>query len=756
MEKKTAVYICTGCGIGEALNIGALEKVATKEMKAPLCRTHPYLCSQEGVGLIKADLQNEGVNTVVIAACSPRVMYDVFDFGRVLLDRVNLREQVVWCLEPNEELDDPNEDVQMAAEDYLRMGLVKVAKITPPEGYFGPEEGTVFSKDLLVLGGGVAGMTAALEAAKAGYNAVILERQSELGGWSAKWKLSTPSRPPYQELEDTGVADLIAAVTAHERVQVYTQAELVKIDGMPGLFDATFKADGQETTRRFGAVIQATGWRPYEPEKLAGRYGFGASPDVITNVQLEEMAKAGAITKPSDGAPPAAVCFIQCAGSRDAEHLPYCSAVCCRASLKQALYLKQQNEETAVYIVYRDIRSPGQDEELYRQAQRAGVVFLRTADGPQAVTANGGKLKVTAKDVLLGDTVDLEDLDLVVLATGMVPNTAHWLVSDKPIPEPEDQKKKEAEAPPEEEKAKVKGSILNLGYRKGPDLPNLKYEFPDSHFICFPYESRRTAIYAAGCVRRPMTMGTAQEDAAGAALKAIQAVEVIAKGMALHPRAGDLSFPIIDLSRCTQCRRCTDECPFGALNEDEKSNPLTQPTRCRRCGICMGACPERIISFQNYSVGMIGSMIKEVEVPEEDEEKPRVLILACENDAYPALDMVGLKRLKYSPYVRIVPLRCLGSINLVWIADALSKGYDGVLLFGCRRGDDYQCHFVYGSELANIRMSKISETLTRLALESERIRVEEISITAWEDIPAIIGEFMETIERVGPNPFKDL
>ncbi|MEW6267013.1 MAG: hydrogenase iron-sulfur subunit, partial [Thermodesulfobacteriota bacterium] len=212
----------------------------------------------------------------------------------------------------------------------------------------------------------------------------------------------------------------------------------------------------------------------------------------------------------------------------------------------------------------------------------------------------------------------------------------------------------------------------------------------------------------------------------------------------------------INLSRCTQCRRCTDECPFGALNEDEKSNPLPQPTRCRRCGVCMGACPERVISFKNYSVDMIGSMIKEVEVPESDEEKPRVLILACENDAYPALDMVGLKKMAYSPFVRVVPLRCLGSLNLVWIADALSKGYDGVMLFGCRHGDDYQCHFIRGSELANIRMSKITETLTRLQLETERIRVEEISITDWERIPQIIGDFMATMDKVGPNPFKDL
>ena len=751
MEKKTAVYICTGCGIGEVLDIGALGKVATGEFKAPICKDHQFLCSKEGVDLIKADLTSEGVNTVVIAACSPRVNTDAFDLGNVLLDRVNLREQVVWCTEPNDELDDPNEDIQMMAEDYMRMGMAKVAKQELPEPYLGPEGAeTQFSKEILVVGGGVAGMGAALDAAKAGYSATILEKADKLGGQSAKWKLSTPTKPPYQDLEDTGVADMIAEVEANDKITVYTQTELKEIKGGPGLFDTTFNSNGNSVTSRYGAVIQATGWHPYDASKL-GHLGYGSSPDIITNVQMEELASAGKITRPSDGAEPMAVAFIQCAGSRDQDHLPYCSAVCCRASMKQALYLREQNPEMAIYVVYKDIRSPGQDEEFYRQAQRAGVVFIRGE--VENVTTEGGKISIEAEELLLHDKVQIEELDMVVLATGMVPNTAHWLVDDMPVVA-DDKPKEEAEAC--EAQPKVANSILNLNYRQGPDLPNLKYEFPDSHFICFPYETRRTAIYTAGCVRRPMTMSTAKEDAAGAAMKAIQAMEAVAVGKAVHPRAGDISFPDFYLSRCTQCRRCTDECPFGALNEDEKGNPVPVPTRCRRCGVCMGACPERIISFKNYSVDMIGSMVKKVEIPEEDEEKPRILIFACENDAYPALDMVGMQGKKYSPYVRVVPLRCLGSLNLVWIADALSSGYDGVMLFGCRHGDDYQCHFIKGSELAGVRMSKISETLTRLSLEPERIRVEEISITDWDRVPQIIEEFMETMDKVGPNPFKDL
>jgi Pyruvate/2-oxoacid:ferredoxin oxidoreductase delta subunit len=133
-----------------------------------------------------------------------------------------------------------------------------------------------------------------------------------------------------------------------------------------------------------------------------------------------------------------------------------------------------------------------------------------------------------------------------------------------------------------------------------------------------------------------------------------------------------MTYPEFMMSRCTQCKRCTEECPFGAINEDEKANPLPNITRCRRCGTCMGACPERIISFKNYSVDMIGSMIKGIEVPDADEKNPGHC-LDLENDAYPALDMAGINRIPIDPFYRFIPVRCLGSVNLVWIADALAR-----------------------------------------------------------------------------------
>jgi len=290
----------------------------------------------------------------------------------------------------------------------------------------------------------------------------------------------------------------------------------------------------------------------------------------------------------------------------------------------------------------------------------------------------------------------------------------------------------------------------------GTDLPTLMYGFPDSHYICFPYETRRTAIYAAGAVRAPMDLASAENDAYGAALKAVQALHLISKGEAVHPRAGDISSPDFFMQRCTQCKRCTEECPFGTLDEDEKGTPLTHPNRCRRCGVCMGACPERIVSFKDYSVHIVGSMIKAIEVPDEEEEKPRVLAFMCENDALPSLDIAATHHLKINPHIRIIPVRCLGSMNVVWIADALSAGIDGVILIGCKHGDDYQCHFIMGSELANTRMESVQDKLKQLVLEEERVQITELALNEWGKIPQVFADFMEEIETIGPNPYKGI
>jgi quinone-modifying oxidoreductase subunit QmoB len=724
-EKKLGTYICTGCDIGASIDVEALEKVAKGECKAAVCKTHAFLCGDEGVATIRQDIADEGLTNVVVAACSPRAKQAEFTFEGAYIERCSLREGVAWVTEPGDE------DTQWLAEDYIRMSSEKCGRAALAQPWIDGD----YSKAILVVGGGIAGLTSAMETAKTGYKVHLVEKEQTLGGYVSKVHLGVPTRPPYKDLEQPAIGGLIDAVKSNDAITVYLEAEIQKIDGAPGKFDVELTAGGSEVKFKAGAIVLATGFTPYDPTKL-GHLGYGKFKDVVTSTEFEQMAVDGKIVRPSDGSPVKSALFIQCAGSRDPDHLPYCSTVCCSTTLKQAAYLKQADTNAQAYVLYKDIRTPGQREEFYRESQRQGTVFIRGELNELAQP--NGKLTAMAKDLLLDDDVELADLDLVVLATGMVPTTKMEGETTEPL----------------EGEAVAKPRILKLNYRQGPELTNFKYGYPDSHFICFPYETRRTGIYAAGTVRRAMDAASARQDAIGAALKAIQCVEMTSRGEAVHPRAGDQTWPDLFMQRCTQCKRCTEECPFGAFNEDEKGNPLPNPTRCRRCGTCMGACPERIISFKDYAVDMIGAQLKAMEVPDEDEEKPAVLAFVCENDAAPVMDALAAKRAKLSPFVRFIPLRCMGGVNLVWIADALSSGIDGVLFFGCKHGDDYQCHYVKGSELCNTRLEKISETLERLVLEPERIRFEQISMTDQDKVTAVVEECMETIEEVGPNPYK--
>lgn len=741
MEKKYGVYICKGCGIGDAVDTERLSNIATKDMKMPFCRTHDILCNPNGIQLIKEDIK-EGVNTVVIAACSPRVKFEEFDFPGAITERVNIREFVAWSQPPK------TEDTQNLAMDYLTMGIARAQKGDFPE----PKILEDLSSTVLVVGGGTTGMTAALEAADAGYKVILVEKEPRLGGFANKLYKKIPTgefREPL--IVDTDIDKTIKEVESHPGIKVYKSSVVSKTEGQPGLYDVTITTNGNSETLKAGAIVLAAGWKPYDATKL-GHLGYGI-PNVVTSVEFEEIARKGKTLRPSDGKEAKKVAFIQCAGSRDPNHLPYCSSMCCATSLKQAKYVRQDSDALAM-VLYRDIRTPGRLEYYYKEAQHDPGVMLTKADVRTIKETGNGNLLIEMENSLLGEKAVVE-ADLVVLATGMVPATREpqeYLDGlTQASAKGDDAKKAYIDSTPKPE------FILNLDYRQGPEIPSLEgaYGFADSNFICFQYETRRTGVYSAGGIKQPMNMAEAREDAAGAAFKAIQCIDHAAKGMAVHPRTWDVTFPDPLLIRCTACKRCTEECPFGAIEEDEKGIPNYKINRCRRCGTCMGACPERIVSFKDYSVDIIGSMIKAVDVPE-DEDTFRIIALACENDAYPALDTAGINRRQIDPSVRIIPLRCLGGTNLVWVADALSRGIDGVLLLGCKFGENYQCHFIKGSELADYRFGKVGETLNRLQLEAERVQLLQVSIADYDRLPDMINEFADKIKEIGPNPFKGL
>ena len=711
MGKKPGVYVCGGCGIAGALDTQKLVELARAANPDAPVRTSPAFCLEDA-GLIRTDVEQNGVDSVVIAACSPRVNTDVFRFPSAFVERVNIREQVAWSHPPN------HEETQGLAEDYLRMGVVRAQKAQPPRPYTEANERTV-----LVVGGGAAGLAAAIGAARSGLRVVLVEKEAELGGYARKLHKQFPKRPPYERLEDVDIAERIREVRSLPNVRVLTSAQVRGITGEPGRFAARIDGPGGGTEVAVGAIVMATGWRPPEPAQYE-RYGLGRYRNVVTSMELEEMAARGAIARPSDGRPARRVAFLLCDSPGDEGHLPYGGSVACLVVLKQALYVRTQQADATAYIFYDDMNTPGHYEYFYRAVQAdPGILLSR------------GQIRAIREDreqslvLEVGDSVIAREIevvaDLLVLATGMLPSTL------------------DQEGP------------LGLAYLQGRNVPTTPFGYADSHFICFPYETRRTGIYSAGAVRSAMDLALTAQDGRAAALKAIQCIEKSSAGQAVHPRVGDLSYPEFFMQNCTSCGRCMQECPFGALEKNERGNPILNTNRCRRCGICMGACPVQIISFNDYSIDMLSSMIRAVEIPEA-EDRPRILALACENDAYPALDMAGINRLQYAAGVRVIPVRCLGSVNAILVADAVTRGFDGVILMGCKPGEDYQCHFIRGSELLGTRMENIRETLGRQMLEPERVQVMEVAISDSDRLPAMIEAFVDVIRAVGPNPMKGL
>jgi len=776
MDKKYGVYICTGCGIGDTLDMKALAGVPDNE--GVNCTTHPFLCSKEGVALIQKDIDDGKVNAMVIGACSRRVNFDVFNFPGCIIERANLREGVVWphsretypALTEEQKDDGESFDrIQMKAQDYIKMGMIRLEKVKLPAPY----QTESFSKKVLVIGGGVTGMSAALDAAKAGYQVTIVEKTAALGGYAAKLRAQMPVQPPFETLQAPVVDALVQEVEGNTNIDVRTNCLVARIAGQPGEFTVTMKKPGEKIPfdvpfplppeelvdengkeldadaahqkylkfnegredilsldpngELYGAVVLAAGWRPDVLKGEAYAHLSVDNPDVVTNDEFELIAAKGKILRPSDGKEAKRVVFIQSAGKdEDDSDFDYAGSVTSMVALKQARYVREDYADGKAYVIYQHMRTPGLQEYFYKAMQQDDGIFM-TKGAVTDVTAMSSELMVTAQHTLLGENLVLK-ADLVVVASGMVPVT-----KDDPV--------------------------INLAYRQGPGFRDndIFGQYADSNYICFPYETQRTGIYAAGTVRRAMTIEESMEDATGAALKAIQCIESANRGMSVHPRSGDLTYPDFFFQRCTQCKRCTVECPFGALDDDARGTPKANPTRCRRCGTCMGACPERIISFADYTIDSIGSQIKAITVPSQDDysEPPlRFLALVCENDAYPAFDMVGMNRVDYSPDVRVIPVRCLGSVNTIWIKDALAQGLDGVILIGCKHGDDYQCHFVKGSELAEIRVKKIGDALASLALENERVAFAEVAIDDYDKLPQIVNDFVEEVDALGPNPFK--
>ncbi len=432
-SKNIGVYICSGCQIGKAIDIARLKSVAEESQSVRHCAEHPFLCSQKSREQIILDLLEKQLDSLVLAACSPRQAVANFSFEKTFTERVNLREGVAWTMEHG------HEDTQAAGEDYLKMGIARTETSALPDPYL--LEHPV--SDILVLGGGISGMQAAIESARAGYQVLLVEKENKLGGWLNHWHDIIPVSGGKETNLNFFLQEKLDEINFLPGIKVLFETTVSSISGEPGSFSVDVNQGGKLTGHQAGSIVLTNGWNPYDANKLK-ELKYTDRQNMITQVELEAMVKAGNILRPSDKTTPSNILFIQCAGSRDEEHLSYCSNVCCLTSLKQAQYIRRQLPDTNVFIVYKDIRTPGKNEHYYQEVQADSRVFFTKGEISEIVDTAGDSMTVTVSDNLLGEPIRI-NADMIVAATGMVPNQS---------------------------------ADLHLRYRKGEGLPEREVWFP--------------------------------------------------------------------------------------------------------------------------------------------------------------------------------------------------------------------------------------------------------------------------------------
>jgi len=557
---RIGVFVCH-CGI----NIAGTVDV---EQVCDYARTLPYVvyagrnlftCSQDTQESLKEIIRQYGINRVVVASCSPRTHEPLFQetlrevgLNPYLFELANIRDQCAWV-----HMHEP-EAATEKAKDLVRMAVSRVVYHHPLQEQLLPVRHSA-----LVLGGGVTGLSAAFSMAEQGFDVHLVEKGSELGG-NARHIYTTLGYPDVQR----DLQALIAKVCHHPRVTVYTETQIVGLEGYVGNYQSTLEQKTGAGARRFtvqhGVVIVATG----ASERTTNAYLYGQDPRVLTQRELHEKLARTAW----EGDSPRSVVMIQCVESRDAEH-PYCSRVCCSQALENALLLKERFPDCEVYVLYRDIRSYGLRERFYGQARDRGVIFVRydpSTDGagqggPPVVRREGEQLCVSVFDPVLQESLELWP-DLLALSVGIAPS-------------------KDAER-----LARLLRVPLNQdGF------------FLEAHMKLRPVEFATEGIYVAGLAHGPKAI---QESIVQAQAAVSRACTVLSQET-LHA-SGMLAR--VDQLCCVACGDCERICPYGAIQiaHREVSRRLwkdcaeVNPALCKACGACAAACRSGCITLEGF------------------------------------------------------------------------------------------------------------------------------------------------------------
>jgi heterodisulfide reductase subunit A len=529
---RVGVFIChCGINIGGVVNVPSVVDYAATLPHVAYSERNLFTCSEDTQKLISEKIAEHGLTRVVVAACTPRTHEPLFratlrDAGLnpYLFEMANIREHCSWV-----HMKQPAEATAKAKE-LVRMAVARAVNLSPLNDIELPVTQTA-----LVIGGGAAGMTAALGLADQGFETYLVEKEAELGGHlhHIKYLPSGAEVKPF-------LAELAAKVKGHKKIKLFTGAALKSVSGFVGNYVSVVEDEEGEHELEHGAVVVATGARMAERDE----YGYGESDRVVSQRDLEEALAEGKV--PRDAA---SVVMVQCVGSRDDEH-PYCSRICCTEAVKNALKLKELKPESDLYILYRDMRTYGEAEDLYREAREKGVFFARfEPENKPAVTPAGDKVKIKWFDIILGEDVEIE-ADLVALAQGTWPDA--------------EANKRLAEM--------LKVPLTADGF------------FLEAHMKLRPVDFATDGVFVCGLAHAPKTV---EESIAQAQAAAARAATILAKPTI----KAEGRVAVVNEKRCIACGTCEGVCPYNAIEVNkEKMVAEVNAGLCKGCGSCAAAC----------------------------------------------------------------------------------------------------------------------------------------------------------------------
>ena len=580
-EPRIGVFVCKcGVNIGGVVNVPEVTKYAKTLPNVAYAEDNIYTCSEAGLSSLKEAIKERKLNRVVVASCTPRTHEPLFrsackeaGLNVYLFDMANIRDQCSW-VHMHE-----HERATQKAKDLVRMAVARAALLQPQE-----EPELEIKDSALVIGGGIAGMTAALTLANQGFKVHLVEKEAEMGGNLRRLHKLYPTMQDTTEiLEPT-----IIAVATHKNIEVMTSTTVSDVKGYVGNFKVTTAKNGEKSEIEVGTIIVACGAVSYTPPK--GLYQYGVYPKIATQLEMDELLRIGKIE------PPERVVMIQCVGARKGEiraldlagfpksdtarllakilkakkeeGWPYCSKICCMNAIKNAILIKERFPKTDVIILYGDLRVYKEYEDFYSEAREHQVKFVKHLEEvpPEITQRPEGKLTVTAYDALSGLEMRLP-CDWVVLSTPLIPHKDEIILARM-----------------------LKIPISADGF------------LMEAHLKLRPVDTQVDGVFLAGAASGPKDVPESIVSAKAAAGRA--AILMANKKMKTEALTS-----IVDEDRCIGCGLCEEVCAYGAhYLEGGKSHTIAAV--CRGCGVCAAECPRRSITMQHFTDDQVLAQVR--------------------------------------------------------------------------------------------------------------------------------------------------